>query len=91
MWIDYKKAFDFVLYLWILEKLRLVKVLVSIVTAISDLTSSWTTVLKLNTKNDYIITDRIQYCESIFQGGDILFVILFILSVSPLLFILRKS
>ena len=44
----------------------------------------------LNTGSDCITTDEIQYRSGIFQG-DSLSVMLFVLSVNPLSFMLKKS
>ena len=85
MWFDYKNAFDSVPHDWILKALELVQVPLKIISTIKSLMGTWATKLFLNS----IETDIIKYQTAVLQG-DCMALILFILSVSPLSFLLSK-
>ena len=89
IWLDYKKAFDSVPHEWLLYALQLAKVPAQLIEAIKHLTNQWGTVLHLIGKNETILKDVIKFLKCIFQG-DSLSVLLFILTVNPLSFMLRK-
>ena len=51
VWLDYKKAFDFIPHSWLLKSLKLAKVPDKILQAIDMLTKSWKTVLYLQSED----------------------------------------
>ena len=85
MWFDYKKAFDSVPHDWIIKALKLAKVPHEIIRTVMNLMELWSTQLSL----DDITTNVIKYLCGILQG-DCLSLILFILSVNPLSFLLKR-
>ena len=85
MWFDYKKAFDSVPHDWIIKAMHLAKVPHEIIATVMNLMELWATHLSL----DEITTNIIKYLCGILQG-DCLSLILFILSVNPLSFLLKK-
>ena len=85
MWFDYKKAFDSVPHDWIIKALELAKVPYEIIRSVQNLMSIWATKLYLSD----ITSEVIKYLCGILQG-DCLSLILFILSVNPLSFLLKK-
>ena len=89
VWLDYKKAFDSVPHSWILESLKLAKVLDVTIQAIRQLMLKWRTQARLNGEKENIETDFINYLRGILQG-DTLSLILFVLAVNPLSFLLNK-
>ena len=88
--VGLKKAFDSVPHDWIIEALKLAKVLQVLIIATDNLTRNWSTRLTLQTDNEKITTDYIEYLREIFQG-DNLSLLLFVLSVSPLSFLLNHT
>ena len=52
VWLDYKKAFDSVPHSWLIYALKLAKVPLDIINAISNLTNCWYTILNLQGKNE---------------------------------------
>ena len=90
IWLDYKKAFDSVPHDWIIESLKLAKVPHTVIEAIQRLIGAWKTKVFLDKGNEKIETDEIKYLNGILQG-DLLSLILFILSVNPLSFLLQKN
>ena len=89
IWLDYKKTFDSIPHDWITEALKLAKVPDIIIEAVRQLMSAWATKVFLNTDKEQIETDEIKYLNGILQG-DLLSLILFILSVNPLSFLLER-
>ena len=89
VWLDYQKAFDSVPHSWLIKALELSKVPTEIVRTIKMLCSKWKTTLNMNSETESITTEEIEFRRGIFQG-DSLSVILFILSVNPLSFLLKK-
>ena len=89
IWLDYQKAFDFVLHSWMIECLRLAKVPNLTINAIESKTRAWTTNVCINGANDSYVSNIITYLKGIFQG-DILSVLLFIFSLNPMSFLLNK-
>ena len=85
MWFDYKKAFDSVPHDWIIKALQLANVPHDIIEIIKSLMSLWSTKLSLNE----ITTNTIDYLCGILQG-DCLSLMIFILSVNPLSFLLKR-
>ena len=85
MWFDYKKAFDSVPHDWIIRALELAKIPHEIIRTVKNLMKLWSTKLSLNDTT----TNIIKYLCGILQG-DCLSLILFILSVNPLSFLLKK-
>ena len=88
VWLDYQKAFDSVPHSWLIKALHLAKVPSDIIETIKLLTTQWSTVLNIDSKDESIQSDVIKVKRGVFQG-DSLSVILFILSVNPLSFILK--
>ena len=89
IWFDYKKALDSVPHEWLIQSLHLPKLPEDLIRAIEHLTSQWSTVLHLKGEEEVIVSDIIYFVKGIFQG-DSPSVLLFILSVNPLLFLLHK-
>ena len=89
IWLDYKKAFDFVPHEWLIYALKLAKVPPQLVSSIKHLLTQWCTVVHLDGENESITTDIIHFLKGIFQG-DSLSVLLFILTVNRLSFLLRN-
>ena len=87
MWLDYCKAFDSVPHLWIIKVLELAKVPNKILIAIRNIMDLWATKVNLFTNNTSIKTNTINYITGVLQG-DCLSLMLFILSINPLLFLL---
>ena len=85
MWFDYKKAFDSVPHDWIIKALQLAKIPNDIIQMIKSLMTLWSTKITLIDTT----TDPIDYLCGILQG-DCLSLILFILSVNPLSFLLKR-
>ena len=90
IWLDYKKAYHSVPYAWIIEALRLAKIPDNIIAVIQNLISKWQTELNIPAINGNVRIGKILYKKGIFQG-DYLSVILFILSLNPLLFWLNET
>ena len=89
MWFDYKKAFDSVPHDWIIKALQLAKVPPKIINAISQLMKVWATKITLKGESKVTETHVINYLTGVLQG-DCLSLLLFILSVNPLLFLLKN-
>ena len=89
VWLDYKKAFDSVPHSWIVESLKLARVPDKIINAISVLMTKWKTKMHIYGENKNLETDEIEYNRGIIQG-DTLSLILFVLSVNPLSFLLKR-
>ena len=90
VWLDYKKAFDSVSHSWLIYALKLANVPLDIINAISNLTNCWYAILNLQGKNESLMSEVIRFLKGIFQG-DSLSVLLFVLSLNPLSFILKKE
>ena len=90
VWLDYKKAYDSIPHEWILTALRLAKIPEHLVAAIKRLIKSWITELNLQTKDGNVSVGDIIYHKGVLQG-DYLRVILFILSLNPLSYLLKKE
>ena len=88
--LDYKKAFDSVSHSWIIEILKLAKIPDEIIEVIKMLMYKWRTKIHLYGETDSIETSEIECYNGIIQG-DMLSLVLFILSVNPLSFILHKE
>ena len=89
IWLDYQKVFDSVPHSWMIKAIELAKIRTVIIKAIEQLSHQWQTILHIKGPSELIITDIIKYLSGIFQG-DILSVLLFILSVNLLSFLLNK-
>ena len=89
-WLDYRKAFDSVPHSWIIESLQLAKVPNKIIDVIKMLMSKWRTKLYLYGDKATIETSEMEYHKGVLQG-DMLSLILFVLSVNPLSYILHKK
>ena len=48
VWLDYRKAFDSVPHTWLIQALKLAKVLQKVVNAIETLTNRWYTILTIH-------------------------------------------
>ena len=88
LWLDYRKAFDSVLHLWLIKSLQLAKVPPILINAIEKLTRTWATNAYNKTDKENVESGRIDYKRGILQG-DTLSVILFILQVNPASFLLE--
>ena len=86
MWFDYKKAFDSVPHDWIIKALELAHVPRKLINTIMKL---WAAKLHLHTSSGTLETNIIQYLTGVMQG-DCLSLSLFILSINPLSFLLKK-
>ena len=89
VWLDYKKAFDSIPHSWIVESLKLARVLDKIINAIYVLMTKRKTKMHIYGENKSLETDEIEYNRGIRQG-DTLSLILFVLSVNPLSFLLKR-
>ena len=69
--------------------MRLVKIPENIAPSIEKISKLWATIVTLKGTNQTIKTDIITYLKGIFQG-DSLSVILFVLSVNPLSFMIKR-
>ena len=90
VWLDYRKAFDSVPHSWLIQALKLAKVPQNVVNAIETLTNRWYTILTINNRDESMTTEIIKFLKGIFQG-DSLSVLLFIISLNPLSFMLKKT
>ena len=88
-WLDYQKAFDSVPHEWLLIALKLAKVPPLVISAIETLMQKWSMNVHLTSHEGDIQSNTIHCLRGIFQG-DSLSVLLFILSVNPLSFLLKK-
>ena len=77
VWLDYRNAFDSIPHIWLLQALKLAKVLEVIINAIKNLTKSWYTIFTLSSETETLTTEPIKFLKAIFQG-DSLSVMLFI-------------
>ena len=84
-WIDYKKAYDLVPHLWILECLKLFGAAENIRSLLENSMKSWRTELTSNGQR----LGTVPIKGDIFQG-DSLFPLLFVVTMIPLTLILRK-
>ena len=89
MWLDYKKAFDSVPHSWIVESLKLARVPDKIINVIAVLMTKWKTKIHIYGENKNYETDEIEYNRGVIQG-DTPSLILFMLSVNPLSFLLKR-
>ena len=83
VWLDYKKAFDSIPHAWIIKSLQLAKIPDMIIEAIRMLMIKWRTKLHLYAESNTIESSFIDYMRGILQG-DLLSLILFVLSINPL-------
>ena len=90
VWLDYRKVFDSVPNSWLIQALKLTKVPQKVVKAIETLTNRWYTILTINNRDESMTTEIIKFLKGIFQG-DSLSVLLFIISLDPLSFMLKKT
>ena len=89
VWLDYKKAFDSIPHAWIIKSLQLAKIPDMIIEAIRMLMIKWRTKLHLYAESKTIESSFIDYMRGILQG-DLLSLILFVLSVNLLSYLLVK-
>ena len=89
VWLDYQEAFDSVPHTWIIESLKLAEVPPTIIETIKQLMRKWKTQAHLRGTTTSIKTEFINYLRGILQGNT-LSLILFVLSVNPLSFLLKK-
>ena len=90
VWLDYRKAFDSFPDTWLIQALKLVKVTQKVVNAMETLTNPWYTILTISNRDESMKTEIIKFLKGIFQG-DSLSVLLFIISLNPLSFVLKKT
>ena len=84
-----RQAFDSVSHSWLLNALCLAKLSENIVASIEKMSKFWATFVTLKGKNQTIKTDITAYFKGIFQGKCLSF-ILFVLSVNPLSFMIKR-
>ena len=89
LWLDYATALDSASHSWLFKAMRLVKIPENIAPSIEKISKLWATIVTLKGTNQTIKTDIITYLKGIFQG-DSLSVILFVLSVNPLSFMIKR-
>jgi len=89
-WIDYKKAYDSVPHDWIIETLRIHKFDPTIIKFFETTMTNWQTSLTLNHEDGLISTDKFSINTGMFQGDNPSGT-LFILSLLPLSWLLKKS
>ena len=82
-WLDYKKSFDSLSHTWLIKTLELAKIPAKITDAIKRLMNKWRTKVYLYGEKVELETGFIEYLREILQG-DILSLILFVLTVNPL-------
>ena len=87
-WLNYQKKFDSVPHEWLLISLKLVKVPPLVISAIETLMRKWSANLNLTSHDGDIQSNTIHYLRGIFQGDSLS--VLFILSVNPVSFLLKK-
>ena len=63
--LDYKKAFDTVPHSWLIYPLKLAKVPMDIINAISNLTDCWYTILNLQGMNESLTSEVIKFLKGI--------------------------
>ena len=90
IWLDYQNAFVSVSHKWLIQALKLAKLPDDLIEAIYQLTKCWQTKATLETLIGSIETEIIKYLRGMLQGHS-LSVILFILTLNPLSFLLRKT
>ena len=90
VWLDYKKAFDSIPHSWIIKSLQLAKIPDIIIEAIRMIMTKWRSKLHLYGESNTIESLFIDYMRGILQG-DLLSLILFVLSVNSLSYILSKE
>ena len=74
---------------WMIQSLRLAKILEKIMTAIETLTKQWVTIVELHGDQSSITSDVINLSNGIFQG-DSISVSLYVLLLNPLSYMLGK-
>ena len=84
-WIDYKKAYDMVPHSWIINSLKMYKISLEVINVIDKTMKTWR--VELTEGGRSLAEAKIQ--KGIFQG-DALSQLLFIISMMPLIHILRK-
>ena len=90
IWLGYKKAFDSVPHTWVIECLKLAKIHPVLVSSIETLTRNWLTKLQLQSENELVESEYINYLRWLFQG-DSLSLLLFILTINPMSFLLNTT
>ena len=90
VWLDYRKAFDSVPHSWLIQALKLAKVPPKVVKAIETLTNRWYTILSINNRDESMTTEIIKFLKGVLKG-DSLSVLLFIISLNPSSFIVKKT
>ena len=90
VWLDYKEAYDSIHHEWKVEALRLAKIPENIISAIEQLIKPWITELNLPTNNGNMSIGGIIYIKGVLQR-DYLSIILFILSLNPSSYLLKKE
>ena len=63
VWLDYKKAFDSVRHSWLIYALKLAKLPLDIINAITNLTNCWYTILNLQGKNESLLLEVIRFLK----------------------------
>ena len=84
-WVDYKKAYDMVPHSWILESMKLINILESVIKFIQGSMSKWKTELTACGES----LEEVDIKRGIFQG-DSLSPLLFVICMMPLSDVLRK-
>jgi len=89
-YIDYRKAFDSVPHSWLTHVLQIYKTDSLIINSLQQLMKKWTTTLKVNAKNNHIISDLIRIQRGIYQG-DSLSPLWFCLALNPPSYLLNRT
>ena len=66
IYIDYKKAFDSISHMWLIEALKVSKVHLSLIAVICSLAENWAMQVLLQTEESLSITDIIKYLTGVF-------------------------
>ena len=90
VWLDYRKAFDFVPHSWLIQALKLAKVPQRVVNTIETLTNRWYLMHTINNRDESMTTEIIKFLKGIFQD-DSLMVLLVFISLNHLSFMLKKT
>ena len=90
VWLGYKKSFDSIPHAWIIKSLQLAKIPDMTIEAIRMLMTKWRIKLHLYGESNTIESSFIDYMRGILQG-DLLSLILFLLSVNLLSYLLSKE
>ena len=89
-YIDYHKAFDSVPHSWLRHVLQIYKIDSLIINSLQQLMKKWKTTLKVNAKNNQIMSDPIRIQRGIYQRNS-LSPLWFCLALNPLSHLLNRT